>query len=79
MTATPDPNRALEPVGPDDEGVGNIRPDEAPGIGVGDEGIGNVRPVPGSGPSVGERTREADQADADNERMEDLDPSSDSG
>ena len=68
---TDDPNRPLDPVGPEDEGVGNIRPDEAPGPGAEDEGIGNVRPIPGSGPSEGERTRKAGQVDAQNERTED--------
>jgi hypothetical protein len=34
-------NLALEP---DDEGLGNIRPDEIVALEPGDEGLGNIRP-----------------------------------
>ena len=30
-------------IGPDDEGLGNVRPDEVVAIGPDDEGLGNVR------------------------------------
>ena len=30
------------PLDPDDEGIGNVRPDEAEPLGPDDEGIGNV-------------------------------------
>jgi len=33
------------PIGPDDEGLGNVRPDEVVPIGPDDEGLGNVRPA----------------------------------
>jgi hypothetical protein len=31
-------------LGPDDEGIGNVRPEEVVPLGPDDEGIGNVRP-----------------------------------
>ena len=31
-------------IGPDDEGLGNVRPDEVVAIGPDDEGVGSVRP-----------------------------------
>ena len=45
MQATPaDPKRVDEDLGGDDEGIGNVRPDEVVPIEPEDEGIGSVRP-----------------------------------
>ena len=41
---TPAGTDEVVPVGPDDEGLGNVRPDEVVPIGPDDEGLGNVRP-----------------------------------
>jgi hypothetical protein len=39
-------------LGPDDAGIGSVRPEETPGLGPDDAGIGSVRPeeTPGLGP-----------------------------
>jgi hypothetical protein len=31
-------------LGPDDEGLGNVRPDEVVALDLDDEGLGNIRP-----------------------------------
>ena len=38
-------------LGPDDAGIGSLRPDDTPGLGPDDLGIGSVRPDDAPGPA----------------------------